>query len=52
MSSDQIQTLQNDSEELRVYADKLLKKGRQDVAAKIMKKREYLENFIAAVQAA
>ena len=52
MSSIQLQTLQNDSEELRVYAEKLLEKGRQDVAAKIMKKREYLDNFIAVAKAA
>ena len=52
MSSTQLQTLQKDSEELRVYAEKLLEKGRQDVAAKILKKREYLENFIAVKMSA
>ena len=46
MSSHQLQTLIQDSQELGMYAEKLLKKGKADLASKIKKKQEYLDKHI------
>lgn len=46
MSSQQLQTLIQDSQELRLYAEKLMKKGKQDIALKILKKQRFLDEYI------
>jgi hypothetical protein len=52
MSSHQLQTLIQDSQELGMYADKLLKKGKADLASKIKKKQQYLDKHIEKAQRA
>jgi phage shock protein A len=43
----QIERLQKDSSELEIYAKKLAKKGEENRAQKILKKRNYIEQQIA-----
>jgi len=43
----QIERLMKDSSELEIYAKKLLKKGDDSRAQKILKKRNYVEQQIA-----
>lgn len=52
MSSYQLQTLMKDSEELGLYAEKLLKKGKDEVAMKILKKQKYLDKCIEEAKVA
>jgi phage shock protein A len=46
MSSNQLQNLMQDSQDLGTYAEKLLKKGKDDLASKIKKKQQYLDDHI------
>lgn len=46
MHSPQIDRLKKDSKELRHYIHKLNKKGRDDLAYKLAKKQEYLDQHI------
>ena len=43
----QIERLMKDSSELEIYAKKLSKKGEENRAQKILKKRNYIEQQIA-----
>lgn len=52
MSSHQLQTLIQDSRELGVYVEKLMKKGKVDLASKIKKKQQYLDKHIEKAQKA
>lgn len=52
MSSYQLQTLKKDSDELGLYAEKLLKKGKDEIAMKILKKQEYLDKCIEEARVA
>lgn len=52
MSSHQLQNLTNDSEELGLYAEKLMKKGKDEIAMKILKKQRYLDKFIEEAKVA
>lgn len=46
MSSNQLQNLMQDSQDLGTYAEKLLKKGKTDLASKIKKKQQYVDKHI------
>jgi hypothetical protein len=46
MSYSQIQRLEQDSEELGHYVEKLLKRGRRSIAQKIKAKKQFLDNKI------
>lgn len=46
----QLERLRKDSAELGHYVHKLNKKGKNELAYKVEKKREYLDNFISELQ--
>tara|TARA_B110000858_G_scaffold80415_1_gene93183 strand:+ start:2921 stop:3100 length:180 start_codon:yes stop_codon:yes gene_type:complete len=46
VSKNQIERLRKDSAELSKYVHKLTRKGKETLAHKVERKREYLDNFI------
>ena len=49
MINNQLEKLQNDSAELRIFADKLFREGNHELVKKIIAKREYLNQRIEKV---
>jgi hypothetical protein len=50
ITDNQLERLRKDSAELGHYVHKLNKKGRQDLAHKVEKKRQFLDNYILELQ--
>jgi hypothetical protein len=50
VSTNQLERLRKDSAELDNYIHKLNKKGKQSLAHKVEKKRDYLDNYISELQ--
>lgn len=50
VTTNQLERLRKDSAELGHYVHKLNKKGKKELAHKVEKKREYLDNYISELQ--
>lgn len=48
MLEQQLKRLQEDSAQLEIFANELRKEGKQDLAKKVIVKKQYIESYISS----